>query len=243
MPENPTHRLVKHPKVNGRYLADYMDASERARRTIIRGCKFPPIAKLLQHQHAKAFIADFLRNSPDNASALYDEAERLREMMADSDFDRDLLDLNADVLDAYADVFDPAQFPNAEIASTPEPFKLDLSGVEVKPDFRFALQRTTKTNRIRTGLVSIRYAKNKPLADEVGKWQSSLLFACRKMLDGEDEKAAEHKLCVTLDAATGRFIEAPGDAVSRFANMEAACQSIAERWHSIEPPDNAVVKE
>lgn len=35
-----------------------------------------------------------------------------------------------------------------------------------------------------------------------------------------------------IGAATGKFIEAPGDAVSRFANMEAACQSIAERWDS-----------
>lgn len=243
MPENPTHQLVKHPKVNGRYLADYMDASERAKRTIIRGCKFPPIAKLLQHQLAKSFIADFLRNGSDSAASLHEEAERLREMMADSDFDRDLLDLNADVLDAYGEVFDPTKFPKAEIAPAPDPFKLDLSGVEVRPDIRLALQRTTKTNRLRTGLLSIRYAKNKPLSEEVGRWQSSLLFACRKMLDGDDEKAAEHKLCVTLDGATGNFIEAPGDAVSRFANMEAACQSIAERWDSIEPPPNAIVKE
>ncbi|MBB5280227.1 hypothetical protein [Pacificimonas flava] len=243
MPENPTHRLVKSPKVNGRYLADYMDASERTKRTIIRGCKFPPIAKLLQHQHAKGFIANFLRNGSDAPDPLHEEAERLREMMADTDFDRNLFDLNADVLDAYAEVFDPEKFPKAEIAPMPDPFTLDMAGVEVKPDLRLALQRTTKTNRLRTGFLSIRYAKGKPLSEDVGKWQSSLLFACRKMLDGDDQKAAEHKLCVTLDAATGEFIEAPGDAVSRFANMEAACQSIAERWDSIEPPPNAIVKE
>ncbi|EMD83071.1 hypothetical protein C725_1669 [Pacificimonas flava] len=164
-------------------------------------------------------------------------------MMADTDFDRNLFDLNADVLDAYAEVFDPEKFPKAEIAPMPDPFTLDMAGVEVKPDLRLALQRTTKTNRLRTGFLSIRYAKGKPLSEDVGKWQSSLLFACRKMLDGDDQKAAEHKLCVTLDAATGEFIEAPGDAVSRFANMEAACQSIAERWDSIEPPPNAIVKE
>lgn len=243
MPENHTHRLVKHPKVNGRYLADYMNASERAKRTIIRGCKFPPIAKLLQHHLAKGFITDFLQKGSTDPGPLSTEAERLRNMMADTNFDRDLFDVNADFLDAYAKVFDASKFPNAEIAPFPEPLKVDLSGVSVNPDIRLAIQRTTTTNRLRTGLVTIRYAKAKPLSEETGKWQSSLLFGCRKMLDGEDDKAAEHKLCLTLDAVTGEFIEAPGDAVSRFANMEAACQSIAERWDSIEPPPNAEVKE
>lgn len=243
MPDNPTHKLVKSPKVNGRYLADYMNASERAKRTIIRNCKFPPIAKLLQHQLAKAFISNFLQNGSSNGALLSDEAERLRSMMADTEFDRTLFDVNADFLDAYADVYDPDDFPNAEVAQMPDPFKLDLSGVSVNPDIRFCLQRTTKTNRLRTGLGTIRYAKNKPLAEEIGKWQSSLLFGCRQIMDGEDEKAAEQKLCVTLDAVTGEFIEAPGDALSRFKNMEAACQSIAERWDSVEPPPSAIVKE
>lgn len=145
MPDNPTHRLVKSPKVNGRYLADYMSASERARRTIIRGCKFPPIAKLLQHHLAKGFIVDFLKKGSDSPAPLHEEAERLREMMADSDFDRELLDVNADVLDAYGTVFDPSKFPSAEIVAVSEPFKLDLAGVEVNPDYRLTLQRTTKT--------------------------------------------------------------------------------------------------
>lgn len=243
MPENPTHRLVKSPKVNGRYLADYMNASERSRRTIMRGCKYPPIAKLLQHHLAKGFLVEFLKQGSESPAPLHAEAERLRDMMADSDFDRELLDVNADFLEAYGKVFDPAKIPQAEIAPISEPLKLDLQGVQVNPDYRLSLQRTTKTNRVRTGLIAIRYAKSKPLAEAVGKWQSSLLFACRKMLDGDDENAAEHKLCMTLDAVTGEFICAPGDAVSRFANMEAACQSIAERWDSIESPANAIIKE
>ncbi len=240
MISTPTHRVVKSPKVNGRYLSDYMDASERKRRTIIRDCKYRVIAKLLQHDRAKAFITNFLKNPSPTKEMLSDEATRLHEMMADTKFDRDLLDVNGDFLAAYAEVFTDDSLPAAEIEDAPSNFKLNLNGVEVNPDIRLALQRTNKNNRQRTGLLTIRYAKGKPLAEEVGLWQSSLLFACRQMIDEYDEAEAEQRLCLTLDAVTGRMIAAPTNAISRFKNMEAACASIAERWDSIEPPENAV---
>ncbi|WVX49994.1 hypothetical protein ROLI_030900 [Roseobacter fucihabitans] len=58
---------------------------------------------------------------------------------------------------------------------------------------------------------------------------------------GEDEIAAEEKLCLTLDGATGHFIAAPTNATRRFQNVQAACVSIAERWENIEPPESAVL--
>lgn len=242
MPDKPTHRIVESPKLSGRYLSDYMHASERRRRTIIRDCKYRKIAQVIHHQLAKAFITNFLKKSSPPATELSEEAERLRNMMADTPYYRDVYDNNADFLDAYADTYDGANLPKVEILPFNEDFKIDLNGVNLNPDIKLALQRTTTTNRLRTGLLTIRYAKNKPLEEEVGLWQSSLLFGCRKMIDTEDDTAAEQKLCVTLDACTGKMIEAPGDALSRFQNMEAACQSIAERWESIEPPENAILK-
>jgi len=242
IPDKPTHRLVESPKLSGRYLADYMAASERRRRTIIRDCKYRKIAQVINHQLAKAFIADFLKKGSQQPSELNDEADRLRNMMADTPFYRDVYDNNADFLQAYADTFDSSKLPTAEIVPFDEDFKIDLNGVNLNPDIKLALQRTTKTNRLRTGLFTIRYAKNKPLDEETGLWQSSILFGCRKMIDTEDETAAEQKLCVTLDACTGKMIEAPGDALSRFQNVEAACQSISERWDSVEPPPGAVLK-
>lgn len=54
MSESPTHRLVKTPKVNSRYLSDYMVASERMRRTIIRDCKYRKIASATSTNAASA---------------------------------------------------------------------------------------------------------------------------------------------------------------------------------------------
>ncbi|MBR2575295.1 MAG: hypothetical protein IKE14_13305 [Loktanella sp.] len=241
MSDKATHRLVKTPKINSRYLSDYMVASERAKRTIIRDCKYRKIARSLQHDRAKAFITNALYSGGLAAEGLKTEGQRLLEMMADTDFERDTLDVNGDFLVAYSEVFGMDTFPKtAEISEAQIGFRVDINGVEFNPDIRFGVQRVTRTNRLRTGLGTIRYAKNKPLDEEVGAYQSSALFGCRKMIDIQDETAPEEKLCLTLDCASGKFIPAPSDATRRFQNMEAACATIAERWDNIEPPENAV---
>lgn len=242
MSESPTHRLVKTPKINSRYLSDYMVASERVRRTIIRDCKYRKIARAIQHDRAKAYVANALRSGTLEADALRAEGQRFHEMMADTEFERDTLDINGDFLVAYGEVFSMETFPaTAEISSAPTDFRVNVHGVDVNPDIRFGVQRVTRTNRLRTGLGTIRYAKNKPLDEEVGAYQSSVLFGVRKMLDDYDDAAPEEKLCLTLDCWTGTFIPAPSDATRRFQNMEAACATIAERWDNIEPPENAVI--
>ncbi|MBY5974036.1 hypothetical protein KUV28_16870 [Ferrimonas balearica] len=242
MTESPTHRLVKTPKVNSRYLSDYMVASERVRRTIIRDCKYRKIARAIQHERAKTFITNSLRSGSLDQLALGAEGQRLHDMMADSEFDRDTLDVNGDFLVAYSSVFSMDTFPRtAELADANTRFRANIFGVDVNPDIRFGVQRITRTNRLRTGLGTIRYAKNKPLDREVAAFQSSILFGFRKMLDAQDEAAPEEKLCLTLDCVTGDFIPAPTDATRRFQNVEAACATIAERWDNIEPPENAVI--
>jgi hypothetical protein len=51
----------------------------------------------------------------------------------------------------------------------------------------------------------------------------------------------ERQLCLTIDTYVGTWQPAPGNSVSRYHNMKAACQSIAEQWPNIKPPDNAVL--
>lgn len=242
MPERPTHRVARQPNISGRYLADFMAASERAKRTILRGCKYRPIAKIVQHNLARRAVTDFLTSGASDIQVLRAEAKRLRAMMADTDFDRQVLDNNADYIDAYAQAYDPCQMPVVMPTSWREDFRVDLNGVQVNPEVRFALSRVTRTNRARTGFVTFRYAKDSPLAEDVALWQSSLLLGCRKLADaGRDDGAeAEGKLCITLDAFTGKAYAAPTDAVSRFLNMKAACATIAEQWPGIIPPEGAV---
>lgn len=98
MSDKKTHRLVKTPKMSARYLADYMAATERGRRRIVRDCKYRPIARIIQHDRAKNAVSKFILEGQMDCGKLTQAAAKLRNMMADTDFDRDVFDNNADYI-------------------------------------------------------------------------------------------------------------------------------------------------
>ncbi|RTE92976.1 hypothetical protein [Bradyrhizobium sp. LVM 105] len=240
MPVQKTHRVVNEPKISARYLADFMAASERTRRTILRGCKYQPIARLVQHDEAKSTISKFLRDGEGSTATLTEKANGLRNRMADSDFDRDLLDHNADYIDRFAEVFPDLDLPSVEFHPPGKANPIELNGVKVTTEIQFRLRRLTKTNKIRVGGAAFRYAKGKSLSPEVANWQSAFMLGYLHQTVTEPEAEPEGQLCLTIDASGGVCHRAPTDAVSRFNNMDAACATIAEWWPNIAPPDTAV---
>jgi hypothetical protein len=62
--EQKTHQEVKEPEISVRYLADFMAASERKRRSIVEGCKYRPIARLVQHKEAMLAISGAIQKGP-----------------------------------------------------------------------------------------------------------------------------------------------------------------------------------
>jgi hypothetical protein len=75
----------------------------------------------------------------------------------------------------------------------------------------------------------------------VGAFQSAAAFGLLKEYDPEEGAEAAKSICVTLDAFTGEMYSAPGASLSMFANMKAACQTIAKRWPNIRPPKGAII--
>ena len=241
MLEQKTHREVKNPQISARYLADYMAASERKRRSIIRDCKYQPRARVIQHDEAKTIIANFIYSGRENLTILENESIRIRERLVDSEFERDLCDHNADYIDRFAEIYNGLQFPNADILSGGVPVPIQLNGVKVNVEIQFRLRRLTKTNKVKIGAGVLRYAKGKALPSGVGDWQAAFLFGYLSRTDSESAADPEQKLCLAIDAYAGTIYPAPSDSISRFQNMEAACASIAERWDNVEPPANAVL--
>lgn len=124
MEEKKTHRLIEKPTMSVRFLADYMAASDQARRTILRGCKFRTIARLVQHDDAKLAVAKFMLGGTNDPEVLVAEADYIRNKLADSDFDRDCNDINADYV---------AQF--AKVVADIEPLPAGAEWRPVKPPF------------------------------------------------------------------------------------------------------------
>ncbi len=241
MSPTKTHRLVSKPQVSSRYLADFMAASEQGRRSIIKGCKYHPIARVIQHSKAKNIIGTYLRAGKALPAELIEKAQGLRDRMADDDFDREVLDNNADYVERFAEIAPSLILPVADMIPPGACPSLVINGTTVSVDLCFRLRRTTRTNKVRVGAATLRYAKGKALPSEVGAWQSAFLMGYLGQDALQDNAQPEGKLCLTIDAYLGVCHPAPSDAVRRFQNMQAACATIAERWPNVPPPSGAVL--
>lgn len=236
-----THRLVKEPQISSRFLADYMAASDVRRRTILQSCKYPAIARVIQHNEAKLQIGKYLREGTGDPKILHDEAIRLRSRMASDDFERDLFDHNADYLDRFAKVSEIIDLPAGDRLAPGQCSAISREGVKITPDVLFRFRRLTPSNKVRVGIATIRYAKGKPLKQDIAEWQSAFLFGYIGFLDEEEGAEPDRKLCITIDGHSGACFTAPSNTTTRLKNMDAACAGIAERWDNISPPNNAVL--
>lgn len=234
-----THREVKQPRVSARYLADYMAASDTTRRTILRKCKYPSTAQVVQHDLAKTAVSHFICSGGGEVIGLSERATQLREMLEEDEFKRLVLDYNADYIDNFAEVAHEVSIPAVERLVPGATPTIKLGDVTVSAELHFRLRRTTKTNKVKVGGGMLRYAKSRPLKEEVAAWQSAFIVGYLNMTSGDLSATAENKLCLTVDACTGAAYPAPGDAISRFKNMEAACATIADAWDKVKPPPKA----
>ncbi len=161
--------------------------------------------------------------------------------MASDDFEALTNESNADYIQKFAEVSASLKLPNADILPGNSFPPLKVNGVKVKFSPHLLLARKDKTNKQRNGAFMLRYAKGQPLNPEVGGYQSAAAFGMLKEYLAEEGTEPDKSICVTLDAFSGELYPAPGKTVSMFADMKAACASIAERWPNIPPPKNAVI--
>ena len=145
--QQKTHRLVKFPQMSARSLADYMAASERARRTIVRSCKYQSLARIVQHDEAKQAAAKHIRHGGSDLGDLTALSAALRDRMADSDFDRDLFDHNADYLDRFAQVSAKIVLPDADRLAPGKALPITRNGVKITVEIHLRLRRLTRTTK------------------------------------------------------------------------------------------------
>lgn len=240
MPD-PTHRYVEHPHLGVRYLADFMAGSKRKERSILQNSKYRPIAKIIQHTEARSTVSRFVQGGDADTSWLSEEAERLRNRIADTDFERHTFDTNANYIERFATVCGAINWPNAEILPPGRRSSIQVHGVKVSVEFHVRLRRVTRTNKVKEGAGMLRYAKWKALSVDVAAWQSAFINGFLGEVSTDISITSERQLCLTIDAWAGICHPAPTDSVSRYQNMKAACRSIAEQWPNIPAPEDSVL--
>lgn len=239
---NKTHVVVKAPEIDTRHLADYMAGSDRKKRAILIGCKYRPIAKLLQHKQARIVVAAALRDGEKDPQKLKEKADAVRNKLATDDFDALTNEANADFIERFSKIAADIELPPAEVLPGKVFPAVGVNGVKVRFSPNLLFRRVMpKTNKIKIGSLMLRYAKGKALGVPTGEYQSALIFGLLNEVKEEEAADPDKPLCLTLDVVGAVLYPAPGKSVSMYANAKAACMTIAEQWPNLPPPPGAVI--
>lgn len=236
-----THYVVKEPTIPVQYLADYMAASNQARRGIVRACKYKSMARTLQHQLARKIISDHILDGNPLPGDLADKAQAIRERVADSDFDVSIHEHNAEFVEAFANGCGGFQLVGFDFAAPMEMPSPNYNGTSVRFVPTLLTYRKTKVNTQKIGAIMLRYSKGKPVVPNIAEWQSAFMFGFFCESPFIEEAKPEVGLCRVLCTVSGNAFSAPSNSVYRFKEMKAVCGDIAERWENVPPPPNAVI--
>lgn len=240
MAEKATHREIKHPRLSDNKLADYMSASEQARRSILRSCKYQPKAAVIQHHDAKRMIAESMINGNVDVKRLTEKLSVYEGKITDTDFEEEVKSHNIDYVKSVLTMgFDPIK--GYEFERCKNQVKLDFNGTEISffPDVLVA--RTNQRNNRKIGALNLRYSKSAKLPESTAQYQSALMFGALREKPFEPEATPELALCQTLDGFNGKVYPAPSNSIYLYKEMIAACGAIAYQWPNIEPPANAIL--
>lgn len=235
-----THREVKNPRLSDNKLADYMAASEQARRGILRSCKYQAKTAVIQHQDARKIVAESILNGKLDVAGLANKLAVYEGKITDTDFEAEVKQHNVDyiksVIQMGADGIKGTDFVRCKTQK-----KLDFNGTEISffPDVLVA--RTNQRNNRKIGAINLRYSKSAKLPEATAEWQSALMFGVLRDEPFEEESTPELALCQTFDGFNGKIYGAPSNAVYLFKEMKAACIGIALQWPNILPPPGAIL--
>lgn len=237
-----THTLRSSPGMSIRMLADYMTASEQAKRTILTRSKFAPIAPTIQHDAARESIVGHLSSGAGSTDAIHLRIATLKSGLQGSPFEVEKAENNADYLERYLEMAPPLP-PRAQQVTAGEKMpQLEIEGFALRCSPEFIFRRVTRTNVPKMGLGFLRYSKGKGLPVETACWQGAIAvgYLTTKLQQGLGEVDADREITAVIDVWTGQCHVAPSNSTYRFNEVKAACAGIAQRWAQIPAPPNAV---
>lgn len=237
----PTHRVVSSPTIPIQYLADYMAASDQARRGIAQKCKYKSLARTFQHQLARKTISDHIIDGNPLPGNLSEKAQGIRELLTADEFEEKINQHNADFVDSFAANFSHATFAGFEIMAAMQIQQPTYNGTLVRFVPSLLTYRMTKANTQKIGAVMFRYAKGKPVSERVAWFQAAFMFGLFSENPFMEEAKPEGKLCRVMCAVSGNVFTAPTTSIYKFNEMKAVCGDLAERWPNIPAPPNSVI--
>ncbi len=214
-------------KISVNKLAEYLSATPRRRRQIIRDQKTPPDFKKARYTVARETIVNHLLSKMSDDSQAMNSVSRLLGQQGGSEFAEQDRALSAEAIEIYLNSCSKIELDglSVERGDMFSDAAMEISDVVVtmRPDVIINNPETQET----VGCIKLHFPKSPPLGKE---GRNSVATAFRLYLEQTEGSSVDPQKCFVIDVPQGKISHAPKAYRKRKLDIEAACEEISARW-------------
>jgi hypothetical protein len=245
MSSKPKYKEAQTPQVSANQLAQYLQAGPSARKRIVQAARWQSTAIVARYRHAREAITDCLCEDIRSPATVGKARAKLVERLSNagnSSWTNDDLESSIQALDRYASSVGQSMLGKVRcepITRSVPPLIISELRVKVTPDA--VLHRAmpgSEPDQIGALVAMIAKGESATKARKEQARTAALLvwrFAQKHLAKlGTPERS----LCVSYDVFVGSVVAPSANYVSKWQNIEDACDEIMDKWHKASPPDD-----
>lgn len=219
-----TAKTRSKPRISIAKLGEYMTATPRRRRAIIRAQHRPQDAIVARYHDARLLISRFLIGELDE-DELIRQKDELAGTTSGSEWVTEDRRLSVLAIDRFLEVADQVRIQGILRPGTEVPGSIRCGGIDVsvRPDVVMAEDSTG-----RVASIKLVFAKSVPVTAEASAYIATGL--AEHLLRRFPEGKVAREWCQVIDVMHGVVMNGPRTHRNRVADIEAACEEIAGAW-------------
>jgi len=222
-------RIRTTPRISVTKLGEYLVASPRRRRAILRAQHRPKDVVVARYHDARHAIVRFLTGELDE-DGLIEERDRVASVTGGTDWAVQDRRLSVLAINRFLDIADRVQLhgnvrPGSGIHGA---LRIADVSVSIRPDVTFLEDVGSGT---RLGSIKLVFARTIPITDESGAYIGTAL--AEHLGRHHPGSPVVREWCQVVDVLHGTVRSAPRTYRSRMADIEAACEEIGSSWSRV----------
>lgn len=215
-------------KISVNKLAEYVSATPRRRRQIIKDQKNPPDFKVARYVTAREAIVNHLVSGMRDEQGAASAIKQLLEQHGGSNFAEQDRALSVEAIESYLNNCDKLELDGLSVEKGDEfsDIAMEIGDVAVtmRPD---VILKNPETQQV-VGCVKLHFPKSYPLNKE---GRDTVTTALRLYLEELEGTSVDSKKCFVIDVSQGEISHAPRAYKNIKQDITAACEEISAGWN------------
>lgn len=220
------------PRISVNKLGEYLVASPRRRRSIIKAQKKPSDFVVARYQHASEPIIQYLLSDFSSTDPIIKGIRACRSAVPNSDWDEQDLTLSNEALMAFLNITDQINFHGTtrEATDLRGSAGMVIAGVYISVRPEIMVYSSDRKGRDICGAIKLLFSKSFPLDSKSGEYVTTIL---RQYIGSTMRLPVDNSMCSVIDVFAKKIYYAPKTYRRSLNEIEAACEEISSSWKAI----------